>query len=148
MRNIWIKISKKLTSKLTCSPFLSLFSFSKLQLAKNTPKISVKQPWKTPSSAASNLSAPSLPMVISLNFLFQSTLWFLQRLTAYAPPQPSAAFLKSPFSCLILIGSFNSTSWIHSSLFWGSTWLLKEPSTLQGQWPAEKIENEPQIIKI
>ena len=45
------------------------------------------------------------------------------------------------FPCLSLIGSFNSTSWIHSSLSWGSTWLSKEPSTWQRKW--QKNDNEP-----
>ena len=39
----------------------------------------------------------------------------------------------------ILIGLFNSTSWIHSNLSWGSTWLLKsrplgKENDLQKKW--------------
>ena len=51
--------------KLTCRCLFPLLSFSMLQLAKNTPKISVKQPWKHPL-LCSLKPLCSLSLVLSL----------------------------------------------------------------------------------
>ena len=102
-RSKWEKDEKNMNQnkqethlKLTCRRSFPLLSFSKLQLAKNTPKISVKQPWKTSSSAVSNFYLP--PLWFSLSKISPSTQQNHPLSSAAKNAPPPAAGLLLAFS--------------------------------------------------